>query len=327
MLLIHNDFLRVRVRLHADCAGIGPAFHHGREKHGGNESGAVLKSVGIVLKQKSQDALDLAHELIQWAGQAQMKIIVDKEVGAHFGHPDACPEEQIPSRVQFLVVLGGDGTLLHAVQILSGQGIRVPILGVNLGGLGYLTEIGPEELFPVLEDVLKGEFRTGSRMMLLCQSTSGEKSTRWNPVLNDVVITNAALARIVELEIHIDGAYVTTLRADGLILSSPTGSTAYSLAAGGPIVHPSLDCMLMTPICPHLLTNRPIVLPGTSAVEVVVRSQHGDVQLTLDGQKGEPLRYLDRVRVTRANIRMEIILSPSRDRYEILRAKLKWGAR
>jgi NAD+ kinase len=286
-----------------------------------------LKSIGIVLKRKSQDALDLAHDLIQWAGPAQKTVIVDQETGAFFGHPDVCPEEQIPARSNLLVVLGGDGTLLHAVQLLGGQGIRVPILGVNLGGLGYLTEIGPEELFPVLEDVLKGQFRTGSRMMLSCQSISGANNTNWNPVLNDVVITNAALARIVELEIFNDGVYVTTLRADGLILSTPTGSTAYSLAAGGPIVHPALDCILMTPICPHLLTDRPLVLPSTSVVEVVVRSRHGDVQLTLDGQKGEPLGYLDRVRVTRADIRMEIILSPSRDRYEILRTKLKWGAR
>lgn len=289
--------------------------------------GKVFKAIGVILKHKSREALDLAHKLIQWAGPSQRMVIVDQETGTLIGHPEICPEERIPGKSDLLVVLGGDGTLLHAVQLLGGSGIRIPILGVNLGGLGYLTEIGPEELFPVLEEVLKGRFRTGSRMMLSCQSISGEKSTQWGPVLNDVVITNGALARIAELEIFIDSAYVTTLRADGLILSTPTGSTAYSLAAGGPIVHPALDCILMTPICPHLLTNRPIVLRSTSVVEVVVRSEHGDVQLTLDGQRGMPLRYMDRVRVAQADMRMEIILSPLRDRYEILRTKLKWVTR
>jgi len=289
--------------------------------------GKALKSIGLILRSQSKEALDLARELIRWASGTQRSIIVDRDVGATLGHSEACQEEQIPVKSDLLVVLGGDGTLLHAVQLLGGSGIRIPILGVNLGGLGYLTEIGPEELFPVMENVIDGRFRTGARMMLSCESISGAKSTKWKPVLNDVVITNGALARIAELEIFIDQAYVTTLRADGLILSTPTGSTAYSLAAGGPIVHPALDCILMTPICPHLLTDRPIVLPGASVVEVVVRSRHGDVQLTLDGQKGKPLGYLDRVKVTRADIRMEIILSPIRDRYEILRTKLKWGAR
>ncbi len=287
----------------------------------------VLNNIGVILKQNSEEALGLAHELTKWAAEREKIIFVDQKTGARIGHFESYPEEQIPSRSELLIVLGGDGTLLHAVQLLGRLGIRIPILGVNLGGLGYLTEIGPEELFPVLEDVLKGRFRAGARMMLSCNTICGEESDEWNPVLNDVVITNGALARIAELEIFIDGAYVMTLRADGLILSTPTGSTAYSLAAGGPIVHPTLDCIVMTPICPHLLTNRPIVLPSTSLIEVVVCSRHGDVQLTLDGQRGKPLRYLDRVRVTRADIRMEIILSPSRGRYEILRTKLKWGTR
>jgi len=284
-----------------------------------------VKSIGIILKQKSEEALYLAHEVLRWAGKRQRTVLVDQEIGSRLGHSEVYPEERIPGKADLLVVLGGDGTLLHAVQLLGRLGVRIPILGVNMGGLGYLTEIGPEELFPILDDVLKGKFRTGSRMMLSCNTVCGEKSSQWNPVLNDVVITNSALARIVELEIFIDNTYVTTLRADGLILSTPTGSTAYSLAAGGPIAHPKLDCIIMTPICPHLLTNRPIVLPSTSVIEVVVRSRHGDVQFTLDGQRGTPLSYLDRVRVTRADIRMEIILSPSRDRYEILRTKLKWG--
>jgi len=222
-------------------------------------------------------------------------------------------------------VLGGDGTLLSAVRAMAGK--NVPILGVNLGGLGFLTEITLEELYPVLGRILEDKMETEERMKL-CAAVfrRGERVADYS-VLNDVVITKSVLARIISLRNSINGKYVTTYRGDGVIISTPTGSTAYSLAAGGPIVYPTMDSILITPICPHTLTNRPLLIPDQAAVEITLESEEGDVRLTLDGQVGCALYPLDQVVVTKAIDYVSFIKSPFKDYFQILRTKFKWGER
>jgi NAD+ kinase len=204
---------------------------------------------------------------------------------------------------------------------------EIPILGVNLGGLGFLTAITRDELYPVLGAVLAGQFRASRRMLLhVTVQRQGEPVAQY-VVLNDAVITKGALSRIVDLEVHVEQEYVTSYRADGLIICTPTGSTAYGLSAGGPILFPTMRALILVPICPHTLTNRPLVLPEEVRVRVVLESQHEDVFLTLDGQVGFPLRYRDLVEVCRADREITLIASPKKSHYEILRSKLKWGER
>jgi NAD+ kinase len=224
-----------------------------------------------------------------------------------------------------LVVLGGDGTLLSAARYLGGE--KVPILGVNLGGLGFLTEITLEELYPVLDRILDGKVETERRMRLhVAVIRQGDKAGEYT-ILNDAVISKTVLARIIHLRNSVDGAYVTTYRGDGVIICTPTGSTAYSLAAGGPIVYPSLDSVLITPICPHTLTNRPLLIPDRATVEFILETEESDVRLTLDGQIGCNLLPYDRICITKAQNHVLFIKSPYRDYFEILRTKLKWGER
>jgi len=211
------------------------------------------------------------------------------------------------------------------VRAMAGE--NVPILGVNLGGLGFLTEITLEELYPVLGQILAGKMETEKRMKLSANVLRrGERVGEYS-VLNDVVINKSVLARIINLRTNINSAYVTTYRGDGVIISTPTGSTAYSLAAGGPIVYPSMDSILITPICPHTLTNRPLLIPDRDTVEITLESEEGDVRLTLDGQIGCDLHPFDQVVVTKAKDYVFFIKSPFKDYFQILRTKFKWGER
>jgi len=203
----------------------------------------------------------------------------------------------------------------------------IPILGVNFGGLGFLTEVSLEEIYPVLEKVLQGGFKTKPRDVLGVSVVRKGNRLAGFTVLNDVVINKGALARIIELEITIDGEYLNTFRSDGLIVSTPTGSTAYNLSAGGPIVYPSLHNLIITPICSHTLTNRPIVLPDDVTVRAVLKSRQEEVTLTLDGQQGFPLEFEDVVEVRKAQGQIHLIQSPYRDYFKLLREKLKWGER
>jgi NAD+ kinase len=225
--------------------------------------------------------------------------------------------------VEFLVVMGGDGTLLSVARRYGQQGI--PILGVNVGGLGFLTEVSLEELYPALEQILDGRFEVEERMMLSATIFREGRPFWEETVLNDAVINKGALARIVELTTWIDGEYLTTYRADGLIIATPTGSTAYTLSAGGPIVYPTLRHVLLLPICPHTLSNRPIILPETVTVGVTLEPKAEDVYLTVDGQVGMALQAADRVEVKCAPHHLKLIKSPRRSHFEILRAKLGWG--
>jgi NAD+ kinase len=224
-----------------------------------------------------------------------------------------------------IIVLGGDGTLLSVARLVGDQ--EVPILGVNLGGLGFLTEITLEELYRVMEKVVQGDFITNERVVLnVSVIRRGEKMAEFF-VLNDAVINKGALARIIDLETTINQDYVTTFKSDGLIISTPTGSTAYNLSAGGPIVYPSLHCIIITPICPHTLTNRPIVIPDDVEIRATLKAKQQEVILTLDGQQGFTLEFEDVVEVKKAEGRILLIKSPYRHYFEVLREKLKWGER
>ena len=285
----------------------------------------MLNRVGIVVKPNKPEAISVARELIGWLERKNVRVALDPSVASFLNPALAYPREKIGLEVDFLVVLGGDGTLLSAARHLGGE--KVPILGVNLGGLGFLTEITLEELYPVLERTLDGRVETERRMRLnVAVFRQGEKVGEYT-ILNDAVISKTVLARIIHLRNSVDGAYVTTYRGDGVIICTPTGSTAYSLAAGGPIVYPSLDSVLITPICPHTLTNRPLLIPDRATVEFTLETEESDVRLTLDGQIGCNLLPYDRICITKAQNHVLFIKSPYRDYFEILRTKLKWGER
>lgn len=285
----------------------------------------MLSRIGIMVKPNKPDAISLAKELIGWLGRREIQAYLDETIAPAVNHSLSCPRSEIGQWVDLLIVLGGDGTLLSAVRAMEGE--NVPILGVNLGGLGFLTEITLEELYPVLEQILAGKIETEKRMKLSATVLrKGERVSEFS-VLNDVVISKSVLARIINLRNSINGAYVTTYRGDGVIISTPTGSTAYSLAAGGPIIYPSMDSILITPICPHALTNRPLLIPDRATVEFTLESEESDVQLTLDGQVGLTLHPLDQVVVTKGKDHVFFIKSPFKDYFQILRTKFKWGER
>jgi NAD+ kinase len=233
------------------------------------------------------------------------------------------PGRQVAAEVDALVVLGGDGTLLAASRLLERS---VPVLGVNFGSLGFLTEIALPELYPTLEAVLADRHQFEERRLLHVMVRRAGKPDVGGDVLNDVVISKAGASRIIELDVSVDGLFVSAFRADGLIVSSPTGSTAYNLAAGGPILHPALPAIVLTPICPHMLTNRPLVVGDDVRIDVRLRAaQEVEVMAALDGQQIFSLADQDGVSVTRSARRLTLVKAAGRDYYEVLRTKLKWG--
>ena len=286
-----------------------------------------MSAVGIMARPDLGEAGPTLRELIRWLRERNVGVSLEERTARLVQDLAAsctvASGREIVTRADALVVLGGDGTLLaasHAVQK------PIPVLGVNFGSLGFLTEITLPELYPTLEGVLAGNYRFEERRMLRAVVRRGEKTESAGDVLNDVVITKAAFSRIIEFDVAVDGAFVSSFRADGLILSSPTGSTAYNLSAGGPILHPTLAAIVLTPICPHMLSNRPLVLSDAVSVEVRLRdARDGDVQITLDGQQGFPLAPRDTVTVTRSPHAIRLVKAPERDYFEVLRTKLKWG--
>ena len=282
-----------------------------------------IKRVGIVAKRHKVEAAEIVKSLLTWLEEKGIEAIMDIDTASIIGSASSHQKSAIPSLVDLLVVLGGDGTLLSVARLVEGH--DVPILGVNLGSLGFLTEVTIEELLPTMEQILSGEYTTSERMMLETHiHRQGERIARY-VVLNDVVINKSALARIIELETYVDGEYVNTFRADGLIISTPTGSTAYSLAAGGPIVYPTMAALIINPICPHTLTNRPLVIPDTPKIEVILVSENEDVLVTLDGQVGFALKFQDVVEIRKAKTTIRLIQAKEKNYFRILRTKLKWG--
>ena len=284
-----------------------------------------MKSCGIITKKNKPEALSLARDIAGWLSARGVKVLVEKEVAEQIGHPDHIHRDGIPARADLLIVLGGDGTLLSVARLSGVESI--PVLGINLGGLGFLTEISKEETFPVLEKIMAGDFETEQRLMLKATILRRGEIIGESTVLNDIVINKGVLARIIDMETHIDGAYLTTFKADGLILATPTGSTAYSLAAGGPIVYPSLNSIIVNPICPHTITNRPLVVPDTSTVKIILKTADQNVHITLDGQVGMPLQGGDVVEAHKAPGHIQLIRSPYKTYFELLRTKLRWGER
>lgn len=284
-----------------------------------------MRSCGIITKRNKPEALSLARDIVGWLSARGVKVLVEKEVAEQIGHPDHIDRDGIPSRADLLIVLGGDGTLLSVARLSGVESI--PVLGINLGGLGFLTEISKEETFPVLEKIIAGDFETEQRLMLKATILRQGEIIGESTVLNDIVINKGVLARIIDMETYIDGAYLTTFKADGLILATPTGSTAYSLAAGGPIVYPSLNSIIVNPICPHTITNRPLVVPDTATVKIILKTANQNVHITLDGQVGMPLQGGDVVEAHKAPGHIQLIRSPYKTYFELLRTKLRWGER
>jgi NAD+ kinase len=284
-----------------------------------------MKRVGIYAKRNHPDAVSLVKEVTAWLQEHGIEVFLEKELAQDMGNSQGYPGKSIPAMVNMIIVFGGDGTLISVARKVGD--LRTPILGVNLGRLGFLTEITLRELYPVLEQVVQGEFVVSSRLMLEAVIRRNSKEVGRYKVLNDVVINKGALARMIDMEAWVDDAYLTTFKADGLIISSPTGSTAYNLAAGGPIVYPGLKCLVISPICPHMLTNRPIIVSDESIIKVEVKFQDEDVVLTADGQVGMPLQGGDIMEVRKSKDITLLVKSPSKDYFEVLRTKLHWGAR
>lgn len=284
-----------------------------------------MKCAGIIAKHTDPRAEGIVSGLVEWLEAAGKTVILDRETAVLVPGSDAVTRSNLPKMCDFLIVIGGDGTLLSAARIVGTSG--KPILGVNLGSLGFMTAITLEELYPVLERIFRSEIGYDERMMLVAHvHRMGERVANYT-VLNDVVINKGALARIIDIETTIGDLYLSSFKADGLIISTPTGSTGYSLAAQGPILYPTLSAIVITPICPHMLTNRPIVIPDDMEVRAKLRTRETDVFLTLDGQVGIGIREGDVVEVKKADAPLRFFRSPFKDYFAVLRTKLKWGER
>lgn len=286
--------------------------------------GQSFQSIGIISRPRRSDLAVVVPPLLKWLEARGIQTFIDEETAD--GLPDGMkghPRQHVADSSQLLLVLGGDGTLLAAARLAAPRGI--PILPINMGSLGFLTNFTLQELHPALDDTLEGRFSLSERVMISVDLVRGGKTIDSQRVLNEAVINKGALARMIELELNIDGGFVCRYRADGLIVATPTGSTAYSLSAGGPIVHPAVESFVITPICPHMLSDRPLVVRDSSCIEMKLSGNTQSVFLTLDGQRGIPLQPTDLVRATRAKELLKLIQPPKKSYFEILRNKLKWG--
>ncbi len=284
-----------------------------------------MRQIGIITKHTENEAVKIVKGLTDWLEKRERSVLLDRETALRMRVDNGVLRSRLPEMADMIVAIGGDGTLLSAARVVGDSG--VPILAVNLGSLGFITAITLEELYPVMERIVAGECEFDERMMLVSHvHRMGERVANYS-VLNDVVINKGALAKIIDIRAYVDDLYLSTFKADGLIISTPTGSTAYSLSAGGPIVYPTMNCILLTPICPHTLTNRPLVVPDDMVIKAELKSQETDVLLTLDGQVGFGLRENDIIEVKKSESSLKLIKSPFKDHFEILRTKLKWGER
>lgn len=286
----------------------------------------TIKKIGIVSKPKKAEIRQIVPRLVEWLRKRDIEVSIDKETGSILESSEKClTRNELPGKVDLLVVLGGDGTLLAAARALYRH--EVPIFAVNLGDLGFLTVITQDEMYPALEGVLSGNYRSERRVQIEGELVRADEVLSTFRALNDVVLNKGAIARIQDFEVYADGEFISNYKSDGLIVSTPTGSTAYSLAAGGPVVSPSVEAFIVTPICAHTLTNRPLVLRDSANIEIVVKSQREAAYLTVDGQVGIATHSEDIIRVRKSDSYVELIQPPQRNYFEILRQKLKWGER
>ncbi|MBF0137481.1 MAG: NAD(+) kinase [Magnetococcus sp. DMHC-1] len=288
-----------------------------------------IHKIGIVTKRSDQRALDTTQWLVNWLHARGLQVTISEEAARSAAIPEAVAERRKQSRLSenqdLIVVMGGDGTFIAAARHMGNS--DVPLLGINMGRLGFLTEIPQANMVQTLEDVLAGRYCIETRMLLDAMVLRAGENIFSARTLNDVVIHKGEIARMIEFEVDIDDQFVFTSRADGLIVSTPTGSTGYALAAGGPIIHPALDTILLVPICPHTLTNRPIALPGDGTVAVTLAPNDTDRMVTLDGQTVFPLENGDRILIRRSEHRLKLMHTPGRSYYELLRSKLLWGGK
>ena len=282
-----------------------------------------IKCVGVVVKPNHKEAWQTACELSDWLKERGIELI-----GSPHEEDEICPiedvgAEEFQKKADLIVVLGGDGTMISTARLIGSR--EALVLGINYGSLGYLTEFRIEEMFPALEDILAGTYEIDRRVMLEVEHRRGAELLGKGRVLNDVVINKAVLARIIEIEVSLDDLFVNDFRADGLIVATPTGSTAYSLSAGGPIVYPSMNAVVLTPICPFTLTNRPIVIPDTAEINLRLKNESDGVVLTLDGQIGYQMQTGDCVSIRKSPMTFNLVQPPNRNYFDVLRNKLKWG--
>ena len=288
-----------------------------------------IKRIGIVLKPHQRDALKTICELVTWLHEREIELVGGPEIERErIEHETGCaisevPQDEIATTADLMLVLGGDGTMIATARLVGDR--EVPVLGINYGGLGYLAEFRIEELYHALESILSGNFRLDKRVMLDVELKRQDSSVTRNRVLNDVVINKSALARIIEIEAYLNQHFVNSFRADGLIISTPTGSTAYNLSAGGPVIFPSMNAVVITPICPFTLSNRPIVVPDTATIELLLKTDQEQVTLTLDGQVGFELNVEDRVVIRKSSVTFNLVQPSNRNYFDVLRDKLRWG--
>lgn len=286
---------------------------------------ATVKKVGIFSKPNSAPAMELVPELLRWLAQRGIESRLDSETARYAGLLTGLDRAHVPEGCDLAVVLGGDGTLLSAARAVGNRAI--PLLAVNLGGLGFLTSIPMKDLFPELERALTGSQEVMRRKMLRVSLIRKGALVAEYQALNDVVIAKSAIARIVDLEAWAGDSFICEYKADGLIISTPTGSTAYSLSAGGPIVYPTVNAVCLTPICPHMLTNRPLIVPSEMPIRIVSKARDEDAYLTVDGQIGSPLEGGDAVECSISDFDVLLISTPDKTFFDVLRQKLKWGER
>ena len=288
-----------------------------------------IKRIGIVLKPHQPAALETVCELVEWLSKRDITLVGGPEIERErIEHKTGCAvsevaQQDLAGNVDLILVLGGDGTMIATARLVGD--LEVPVLGVNYGGLGYLAEFRIEELYHGLESILSGNFRLDKRVMLSVELHRQDQTTSKHRVLNDAVINKSALARIIEIEAYLNNHFVNSFRADGLIVSTPTGSTAYNLSVGGPVVFPSMNAVVITPICPFTLSNRPIVVPDDATIELLLKTDQEEVTLTLDGQVGLALNVNDRIVIRKSNVTFNLVQPSNRNYFDVLRDKLRWG--
>ncbi len=283
----------------------------------------AIKTVGIISKPRSEHASRIVPELVAWLAAREIGVRLDPESAVYSRTGRAIVREQVPEGSQLVIVLGGDGTLLSAARAVGGR--EIPLFAVNLGSLGFLTSIKVEQLYIELERAIAGDSPTTRHRMLTCEVMRGATALGKYSALNDIVLSKAEIARMIDLEVQVDGHYVCLYRADVLIVATPTGSTAYSLSAGGPIVVPDVAALAITPICPHMLSNRPVLVPDESVIQVINRSEDNMTYLTIDGQVGEELHRGDIVICRRSDDFIHLVRPPDTMFFDVLREKLRWG--
>ena len=283
----------------------------------------AIKTVGIIVKPEHAEASNTAVELCEWLRSRGVEIAGEPRRAPRADAAEDERDVEIREKSDLLVVLGGDGTIISAARLLKDR--EAPVIGINYGSLGYLTEFRIEELYPAMEAILSGECFTEARVKLEVELWRGENRIACGSVLNDAVINKAILARIITIDVSLNGSFVTTYRADGLIVGTPTGSTAYNLSAGGPLIYPSANAFVITPICPFTLTNRPIVVPDDAHIDIVLGADSDGVMLTLDGQVGHKMQVGDRVSIKKSSTRFHMVRPLNRNYFDVLRDKLRWG--